>query len=383
MIQIEQGRAGPCSAWLAVALLATALPLPAQDDRPSPVTLAAVEREQLRAEAELTGTSVALRRAELSPRVEGLVIELQVDEGSVVESGDPIMTLDARLAEIEASSAEARVAEAEARQRDAVRVRDELLRLKQGQHASKTDIEAAIAQVAIADAGLRGAQAELERARELIARHRLSAPFAGVVVAKLVEVGEWVQNDAAAVELLELDRIRVRATLPQRDYTRVEPGAKARLRFDALPQQVFVGEVAARVAYGDERTRSFPVLIDLPNPNRLLAPGMSARVSVELNDGVVEALTVPRDAVVAKSDGSREVWRVETDAEGITRVQPVSVEIGRAVADRLELVSGTLTGGDRVVLLGNEGLKPGQAVAPQAPETELAAQPLSDPASHD
>lgn len=347
------------------------------------MALAAVEREQLRVEAELTGTSVALRRAELSPRVEGLVIELQVDEGSVVESGDPIMTLDARLAEIEASSAEARVAEAEARQRDAVRVRDELLRLKQGQHASKTDIEAAIAQMAIADAALRGAQAELERARELIARHRLSAPFAGVVVAKLVEVGEWVQNDAAAIELLELDRIRVRATLPQRDYTRVEPGAKARLRFDALPQQVFVGEVVARVAYGDERTRSFPVLIDLPNPNRLLAPGMSARVSVELNDGIVEALTVPRDAVVAKSDGSREVWRVETDAEGIARVQPVSVEIGRAVADRLELVSGTLTGGDRVVLLGNEGLKPGQAVAPQAPETELAAQPLSDPASHD
>jgi RND family efflux transporter MFP subunit len=360
---------------LVLALSSAAMPLAAQDDRPSPVTLAEVEREQLRPEAQLTGTSVALRRAELSPRVEGLVTELAVDEGSVVEAGDPLLRLDARLAEIAVSAAEAGVAEAEARYRDAVRVRDELLRLQQGQHASKTDIEAAIAQVEIADAALRGAEAELERAQELVARHRLTAPFAGVVVAKLVEVGEWVQNDAAAVELVELDRIRVRATLPQRDYTRVQPGAKARVRFDALPRRVFDGEVTARVAAGDERTRSFPVLIDLPNPDRLLAPGMSARVGVELDDGVVEALTVPRDAVVAKSDGTREVWRVQTDVEGIARVQPVLVEIGRAIADRLELKNDALADGDQVVLLGNEGLKPGQAVAPQAPAAELAAEP--------
>jgi multidrug efflux pump subunit AcrA (membrane-fusion protein) len=116
-------------------------------------------------------------------------------------------------------------------------------------------------------------------------------------------------------------------------------------------------------------------LIDLPNPDRLLAPGMSARVGVELDDGVVEALTVPRDAVVAKSDGTREVWRVQTDVEGIARVQPVLVEIGRAIADRLELKNDALADGDQVVLLGNEGLKPGQAVAPQAPAAELAAEP--------
>lgn len=367
----------------ALALLLAVLPAAGKDDTPSPVTLAEVKRELLRAETLLTGTSMAVRRAALSPRVEGLVTGLSVDEGSIVAPGDPILTLDARLAALEVEAAEARVAEADARQRDAVRVRDELLRLKQGRHASKADIESAIAGVEIADAALSGAQAELARARELAARHRLEAPFAGMVVAKLVEVGEWVQQDAAAVELVELDRIRVRATLPQRDYVRVAPGSKARLRFDALPQQVFDGEVVARVASGDERTRSFPVLIDLPNPDGLLAPGMSARVSVELTDGTVEALMLPRDAVVAKSDGSRVAWRVDIDADGVPRVQPVRIETGRAVGDRLEVLSGALDAGDEVVLLGNEGLKPGQAVAPREPETEPVAEPGPDTAAVD
>lgn len=374
-------RRGLLLSGLFVLLAATAAW--AQDDPPSPVTLADVQRELLRAETLLTGTSIALRRAALSPRVEGLVTELAVDEGKAVEPGDPILTLDARLAELEEEAAGARVAEAEARLRDAERVRDELLRLKQGRHASKTDIESAIAQVEIAEAALSGARAELERAQELVARHRLVAPFAGMVVAKQVEVGEWVQRDEAAVELLALDYIRVRATLPQRDYARVAPGAKARLRFDALPQEVFEGEVVARVASGDERTRSFPVLIDLPNPERLLAPGMSARVSVELDDGTVEALTVPRDAVVAKTGGTRQVWRVDRDGEDVPRVQPIRVELGRAVGDRLELLSGALDAGDEVVLLGNENLKPGQAVAPQDPDPEPVAEPGPDTAAID
>ena len=360
--------AGLSRGVLTAALLLLALAAVAKDDPASPVVLDQVERQRLRAETLLTGTSIPLHRAQLSPRVEGLVTELSVDEGSVVAPGDPILTLDARLAQLEVEAAEARVAEAEARQRDATRIRDELLRLQQGRHASKTDMESAIAQVEIANAVLSGARAELERARELVQRHRLAAPFAGMVVAKLVEVGEWVQRDEAAVELVQLDRIRVRATLPQRDYTRVRTGSRARLRFDALPQQVFDGEVVARVASGDERTRSFPVLIDLPNPDRLLAPGMSARISVELNDGTVDAVTVPRDAVIAKSDGSRQVWRVDADEDGVPRAQPVRVETGRAVGDRLELLSGALDAGDRVVLLGNENLKPGEAVAPQEPQ---------------
>ena len=344
----------------------------APSDAPRPVTLAEVERETLRERASLTGTTIPWRRAELSVRVDGLVTKLFVDEGSIVAVGDPVLALDARLAEHDAATATAQVREAEARHKDAIRVRDELLRLERGLHASETETQSAIAQVEIAAAAMAGEQAALARAQELLARHRLSAPFAGMVVAKHVEVGEWAKRDQAAVELVALDKLRIRAIVPQRNYGRVAPGARASIRFDAFPERRFDGTVLARIARGDDRSRTFPLLIDLPNPDGLLAPGMSARVQVELAGARAEALTVPRDAIIAKSDGSRNVWRVKTE-DGIPRAYPVWVEIGRASGDRLEIVRGDLAAGDRVVLLGNESLRPGQAVEPRAGARRTAA----------
>jgi RND family efflux transporter MFP subunit len=338
--------------------------------------LAEVRQETLREQAVLTGSTVPWRRAELSVRVDGLVTDLLVDEGSRVVAGDPILALDARLAEHDVAAAEARLREAEARHKDAIRVKDELLRLKRGRHASETEIESAIAEVDIAAAALSGERAATARARELVERHRLRAPFSGMIVAKNVEVGEWAKRDEAAVVLVALDRLRVRAVVPQRDYARIDAGARSRVRFDAFPDRPFDGAVRARIALGDERSRTFPLLIDLPNPGGLLAPGMSARVEVELAGDRREALTVPRDAVVAKTDGSRAVWRVRQE-DGQLKVDPIPVEIGRASGARLEILNSPLAAGDRVVLLGNEGLRPGQVVEPKnaAPTTAAAATP--------
>lgn len=344
----------------------------AKDDPPSPVTLAEVTLESLREQVPLSGTSIPWRRVMLSPRVDGLVTQVLVDEGSWVDLGDPVLDLDSRLAEIEIRAVQARVLEAEARQRDAIRIRGELLELKKGRHASKTSIESAVAEVEIRAAALTRERAELERVRELRERHSVSAPFAGMVVGKKVEAGQWVQRDDAVVELVAMDTLRVRAPLPQRFYPRVTTGAKAWVLFDALPEQEFEGSVSARVALGNESSRSFPLLIDLPNPDHLLAPGMSARILVELEDGVSQALTVPRDAVVAKSDGKRQVWRVGKD-DGVLKAFPVEIETHRAQGDRLEVVSRELQPGDRIVLLGNENLRPGQAVLPRRETRSVAA----------
>jgi RND family efflux transporter MFP subunit len=338
-----------------------------------PVTLTEVTQETLKEQVSLSATSEPWRRTSLSPRVEGLVVRMRVDEGSRVQEGDPILELDARLAEIALAAGQARVQEAEARHREASRVRDELLRLKAGRHASATSIESAIAEVDIAAAGLARDQAELERLQELRSRHVLEAPFAGMVVARHAEAGQWVQRDDPVIELAALDTLRVRAPLPQRYFPRLEAGARAMVRFDALDGAPLEGRVFARVPLGNESTRSFPLLIDLPNPGLRLAPGMSARVEVELADGEIEALTLPRDAVVLRADGSRRVWRVRED-DGVLKADQVSVEIGRAVDGRVELVSSELTAGDRVVLLGNENLRPGQTVVPSADPQAVAAE---------
>ena len=347
--------------WLVFGLTSAVLAQADKKDAPSPVTLAEVLHETLRQEVRLSGTSIPWRHVRLSPRVEGLATRVLVDVGAWVKPGDPIVELDARLADIEIDVAQARVAGADARRRDAMRKRDELMRLQKNRHTSETAIESAIADLAIATADLTREQAELARARELRERHAVAAPFAGMVVSKDVEVGQWVQRDDTLIELVEMDTLRVQASLPQRYYPSVAVGARARVEFDALPEREFNGRIFARVALGNEASRSFPLLIDIDNRDHQLAPGMSARVGIELDNGTTAAMTVPRDAVVAKSSGERVVWRVRQDRDEL-KVYPVSVEPGRAHGDRLEVISTELQAGDRIVMLGNERLRPGQAV---------------------
>lgn len=335
----------------------------AQTDAPRPVTLAEVRLDRVQESVDLSGTATAKRRVMLTPRVEGLVAEVLVDAGSWVEPGDPVLALDDRLAVIDVTVAEASLAEAEAALRDARRIRDELLRLEKGRHASATSIASSKVQVEIKQAAAARRRAELERARELRRRHRVSAPFAGMVVEKRVEVGQWVQRDDAVAELVAVDTLRVRVPLPQRFYARVAAGARVQLAFDALPGRQFPGRVSARVAAGNDSSRSFPLLIDIPNPQRLLAPGMSARIRVALDGGAGAALTVPRDALVTKADGRRQLWRIG-ERDGVARAYPVVVEVDRAQGDRVEVRADGLAAGDRVVLLGNETLRPGQAVRP-------------------
>ena len=368
-------QAGSIASGLALAAILFALSSFAAgkpEEAPRPVTLAPVTEEILRAQVTLSGTSIPHRRAMLSPRVEGLVTEVRVDEGSRVNPGDPILELDSRLAEIEIQAVEARVREATARHRDAVRIREELERLEKGRHASKTSIESAIADVEIAAAVLSREQADFERAKELKSRHRVTAPFAGMVVSKQVEVGQWVKRDSVLVELVAMDVIRVRAPLPQRFYSRIASGSQARLLFDALPAREIEGTIGARIALGNQSSRSFPLLIDIPNPDRQLAPGMSARVLVELEGETTPVLTVPRDALITKADGSRRVWRLREE-EGVSKAYPVHVETGRSHGERVEVTNSDLQAGERVVLLGNETLRPGQVVQPRDATPAVAA----------
>ena len=330
-------------------------------DAPSPVTLVEVSQTEFREEVELFGNALPKRRVLLSPRVAGLVSEVLVDKGEWVGPGDPIMQLESRLAEIQIEIAQARLTAAEAKRRDARRRLNDLMLLKKDRHVSETTIESVAAELDIATAELARERADLVRARELLDRHQVFAPFAGAVIEKFVEIGQWVQQDDPVVELAELDTLRIRATLPQRYYPHVREGARARVRFDALPGRMFTGQVFSRVASGDDRSRSFPLLIDIDNRDHALAPGMSARVWVALREGSVMAKAIPRDAMVAKSGGKRLVWRVR-EAEGGLKAFPVQVETGRAQGDLLEVVSDELAIGDRVVLLGNETLSPGRVV---------------------
>jgi len=222
-----------------------------------------------------------------------------------------------------------------------------------------------LTEVEVTTAELAQARAELARARELHQYHTVSAPFGGMVVNKQVEVGQWVKPGENLVELLAIDTLRIRVLLPQRYFPLVTTGSKARIRFDAIPKREFTTPVLARIALGNENSRSFPLLIDIPNPKRHLAPGMSAQIWIELNEQQsATVLMLPRDAIITKSDGSKLIWQVK-EKEDMLRASPLIIETGRHQDEWVEILSNKIQPGERIVLLGNENLRPNQAVKVQ------------------
>ena len=182
-----------------------------------------------------------------------------------------------------------------------------------------------------------------------------------MVAKKYVEVGQWVKDESPVINLVALDRIRIRAFLPQRYFNKIDLNSKARIVFDALKPASYSGKPTALVALGNERTRSFPLLIELDNSQYQIAPGMSAKAYIELDGTEKQVPMVHKDAILLKADGSRIVWKV-IESEGKLTVREVKLKLGRHGGEWIEVLKSPLKPGDNIVLLGNENLRSGQVV---------------------
>ena len=327
-----------------------------------PVIVVRSVRATIAEEVNLTGDLQARRVSLLSAEVDGIVAKLFVDDGDRVSDQQIVLRLDDELSVIAQARATAEVDEAEARHAEAERRYGELTELAKQQHVPKTNVESARAEIRFAEAVLRQAQSDHRRAQALLKRHTVRAPFAGVVKRKLVEVGQWVETSSPLIELVETSFLRLEAPVPQFYFSRVKPGTRVAIRFDSLPDEIFEAAITATIPVSDSAARTFPVRIDLSNERGLLAPGMSARVILQIeNKNGADALIVPRDAVVRRPDGSETIWTIEVE-DGVTKAAPRVVRTGRVYRNNVEVLSDNLEPGTQVVVRGNEILRPGQPV---------------------
>jgi RND family efflux transporter MFP subunit len=326
------------------------------------VVVARAQRAPVAEQLNLTGTAVARRVSRLSPKVDALVAEVLIDDGDAVEAGQMLLRMDAVIANVELNSAAAALEEAKAQLKNARRRRDESAELAGQNLVAESVYAGTIAEVEIRAAAVKRLEADLARQQEIVSRHTVTAPFAGVIAEKLVEVGQWVQRGTPVLELVEIDVLRIEVPIPQAYFQRVQVGTPVKVRFDASPGQVQEAAVSFRIPVSDPTARTFPVRIELDNRSGQQAPGMSARVAFLLGDSKSqEVLQLPRDALVRQRDGTHLVWVVNESGSGWV-ASAVTVIPGRNVGDRVEVANKIITNGTRVVVRGNENLRDGQQV---------------------
>ncbi len=315
---------------------------------PAPVVVQVAEVHALAPVTWYPGTIISRNKAKLAAEVAGRVVSV-AQVGARLEDGDVAARLDDALLRQTLAENLAAVAREEAR---LVYLNAEVTRLKRlvtQNTAARSQLEEATANLGVARSELAANQARVQLTRERLQRTVLKAPFSGVVVERLLEPGEWADEGAAILRLVDAQELDVQAWVPVQALKFVSESTELRLK--ANPAEA-TGTVHTIVPVGDERSRLYEL--------RISAPGVQWPVGQDLRVAVPSAMprevvAVHRDALVLRRDGTV-VYRIGEDGAA----ERVEVETGIASGDLIE-VSG-INPGDRVVTRGGERLRPGQKV---------------------
>ncbi len=287
----------------------------------------------------------------ISALVAGRVVAVRAAEGDAVAKGQDVAEIDARPYEDQQRQAKAALAQASAKLENAKLNLPRTERLLERGIASAKEVEDARTELAAAQAGVEEAQAALDTAALQLSRTRVVSPIAGVVVKRLVSVGEQVDGTAAQpiLEVANLDEVEVAANLPSEQLSDVRVGSAVTVVPDAYAGRAFEGAVIAIAPAIDATTNAALARIRVRNAERLLKIGMFAqvRVVVEAHKG---ALVVPPSAVVRDETGQAAVYVVKGEM-----AERTAVTIGIETPEASEVASG-VTEGQTVLTSAVHGL---------------------------
>lgn len=325
-----------------------------QGPPPSPVRVASVVEEMVSEQLSLVGSTEPKIRSIIAAEVKGLVTSLPVEEGDFVKKGAALVRLRSTDLNIRLRGAIAAKKEAEARFRFAETelARSEKLKNTNSIAAKRYDevlydFQALKEQVARCDT-------QIEELKEQIRKKTVTAPFSGFLARKHTEVGEWISEGGKVVTMVDPSLIRVLIDMPERYIRYIGEGDTVRVVIGASRREPFSGTISAILPEGNPDSRTFPVRIDIPNPDFTLKSGMEAIAAFNLGKKR-KMILVPKDAIVT-ADGKRLVFVVN---DGIVR--QVNIKTTGAYGTRMA-VRGSLKAGDSLVVRGNERLEPGQPV---------------------
>jgi len=362
------------------------------DGEPTAAPLMAVQvvdarRTDVPLSFEMVGSTLGNQDVPIRARVEGFLETRDFQEGTFVKKGDLLYTIDPQPFQAKLVEAQSLLAAA---QTMLVKAQADLGRIKplaEMNAVSEQDLDSAVAQEAAARARVNAAKAGVDLAKIELSYCRLYAPIDGLIGLTKAKPGEFVGREPNPVvlnTLSDIDPIRVRFSISEREYLTLARGAMAeqdaanisgdmrdgrerRDRRGENPLDLILADGTVYKHQGfidgsaqsiDPTTGTFTLEATFTNPRNLLLPGQFARVRssyMTLEDVVV----VPRQAVV-ELQGRFQVYTVNSDNEVVL----VNVQTGPVKDNEIVIESG-LAGGESVIVEGIQKVRPGMKVAPQ------------------
>ena len=312
------------------------------------------EKKQIRPYIETTGTLKADEEVTVSSEVDGIVKSIKVEEGYPVGRGTLLAeinqidyVLDERRADAALKQAQASLANAKAEyQRKESLYKEELV--------TKQQFDDISTRVALAEADVSRAKASLDTSREKLSRTKIYPQLNGMVKEKKVSVGDYVRNGSPLFQLIKVDSLKLNFTISEKDIADLKTGQEVDFTVDSFPGKSFKGKVNLLYPNVEERTRTLQAEAIVPNANRLLKPGLFARISI-YTAATREAVVAPLTALMY-DNSTISVFVVE----GNVAHQRI-IKTGGKYGENVEIIEG-LKEKEQIVVVGQNNLSEGVKV---------------------
>jgi membrane fusion protein (multidrug efflux system) len=321
---------------------------------PALVEVAAVIEKEVMSRITLVGTGEAWIETVVAAEEEGVVSKMHVEEGDRVKKGQLLCEQDTTQLKLELEESQYAISGAKILRNKAKREWERQKQLFDIKSASGKAYDDARFTYEASRKNVNRLRAVRKNLEDQLRKKQIKAPVSGYIVKRQCQIGQWLGEGNPAVTLVVQDPIRFMVPVPERYVPSIKKGDQAVVTFDALPGETFKGKIEAVIPMADAAARTFPVRINIQNPKGAIKPGMLGRATLPAGKPH-RALLVPKDALVLSGNGKVVYVVIDQTA------RLVPVETGAAYGP-LIVVKGDLKADLKVVVRGNERLRPGQPV---------------------
>lgn len=321
-----------------------------------------------------SGYLVARHQSVVSSKIQGRISSLRVEEGSIVNTGDVLATLDNQDAVAAISKAKADIEYAKADLAEAERQARLQQELFNGKVVSQDALDAAKSKVNLAKAAIVQDEANLQVQQAYLDFTTIRAPFAGIVVKKMTEVGESVApippgvnistSSGAIVAIADMNSLEAEVDVNESNVGQLQSNQPADISVQAIPNHTYKGVLRQVIPTADRTKATVTVKVSIVDKDKYLRPEMSCNVTFlepqakrTQSAGQAPALiiTVPKDAVVTK-DGKPTVFEIVDK-----KARALTVTTGADLHGQIIVKQG-LSGGETLVTNPPQKLKDGDVV---------------------